>query len=309
MVEKEKKSRPIGIILLVILHLIEGIYGVVIGVLVVQKMGGLPIIVFSITLSVAYVLISYGLWCFINWARNMAIIFALFALTKGIVGLIGGDLWMVFWIALYGVIIWYLLRPQTKIMFNVKVLSGKLETLRTVMTNILVSVAIGIVVYPTISEDIIASLGGALGNVLRSVGGGIVFTAFPEMFRPKIIVSLATGVIFAMPYLLTKVSRFVANRFCSASKKWFISLSVAATVSFFLGIALGWQVFLPLILKIATHYWEGLPSVRSYLLASLGIVFATGILPQIPLFFFAFRAANRKGVPQNLDVKNEVRRL
>lgn len=71
-------------------------------------------------------LLGWGLWKLKNWARIVTIvlmglgaIFLVFGLLSMLMHFnIFGLLWNCFWLAIYGVIIWYLLQPNVKAAFE-----------------------------------------------------------------------------------------------------------------------------------------------------------------------------------------------
>lgn len=76
--------------------------------------------------AVICALLGWGLWALKNWARIITIVLLALDIALGLLGLVGtlthfnlfAVIWSVFWIAVYGLIIWYLLKPEVKAAFQ-----------------------------------------------------------------------------------------------------------------------------------------------------------------------------------------------
>jgi uncharacterized membrane protein (DUF2068 family) len=72
------------------------------------------------------VLVGWGLWVLKEWARIVTIVLSAIGALFQLPGLfsalghfrIGSFIWIAFWIAVYVVIIWYLLKPEVKSAFK-----------------------------------------------------------------------------------------------------------------------------------------------------------------------------------------------
>jgi hypothetical protein len=71
-------------------------------------------------------LVGWGLWKLKNWARIITIICMALGIAGGLFGLVGifahftvfGLIWTVVWLAIYALIIWYLVKPDVKAAFQ-----------------------------------------------------------------------------------------------------------------------------------------------------------------------------------------------
>ncbi len=71
-------------------------------------------------------LLGWGLWTLKNWARIVTIVLMGINILFALLGLLGTLahfnlftlIWTLFWIAVYGLIIWYLLKPDVKAAFQ-----------------------------------------------------------------------------------------------------------------------------------------------------------------------------------------------
>ena len=82
--------------------------------------------VFCFIFAVISALLGWGLWKLKNWARIITIIFEVIFILLSLLGLLGilahfniiSLIWTLFWIAIYCLIIWYLLKPDVKAAFK-----------------------------------------------------------------------------------------------------------------------------------------------------------------------------------------------
>jgi hypothetical protein len=83
--------------------------------------------VFFLIIAVLYGLMGWGLWTLKNWARIIALVFAVLGLCFGVLGLLGSLLAMevislflqLVSVGINGLITWYLLQPHVKRAFGV----------------------------------------------------------------------------------------------------------------------------------------------------------------------------------------------
>jgi len=114
------KGKPIGIIGCTFYVFLDGIYGLIICILIKRFVGSQILFLVSCGLSLLDFLIGWGLLKFKNWARILAIINFGFSITTGAFRLaLRRDLWMIIKIAIgYGMIL-YLTRSKTKELFQI----------------------------------------------------------------------------------------------------------------------------------------------------------------------------------------------
>lgn len=82
--------------------------------------------VFMIIMGAVGALVGFGLWKLKGWARIVAIVLAAISGAFQLLGLLGSlahfnlfaVVWSLFWLAIDGLIIWYLLKPEVKAAFQ-----------------------------------------------------------------------------------------------------------------------------------------------------------------------------------------------
>jgi hypothetical protein len=147
--EETHMGRPVGVTILAILDFLGALACIGLGILMFvggglgaiagsqasEGSGGLGALVGAMgaAAGVAFLffgliafLLGWGLWKLKNWARIITIILMALSIAGSLFGLVGifahfslfGLIWFVFWLALYALIIWYLLKPEVKAAFQ-----------------------------------------------------------------------------------------------------------------------------------------------------------------------------------------------
>jgi hypothetical protein len=92
---------------------------------IVAGLGAALGVVFLVCAAIS-ALLGWGLWTLKNWARIITIVLLALDIGLSLLGLVGtlthfnlfALIWSVFWIAVYALIIWYLLKPEVKAAFQ-----------------------------------------------------------------------------------------------------------------------------------------------------------------------------------------------
>ena len=124
---KTKRQMPTGVKVISILYYIGAVISLTFGILLVAGAGaiadyltqfmmidilgsGLLIIagIILIVMAIVDFFIGRGLWKGMNWARILAVIFAVIGLISSLINLIGGDFTQIFSLVIDGLIGWYL---------------------------------------------------------------------------------------------------------------------------------------------------------------------------------------------------------
>lgn len=141
-------GRPVGVTILAILYFL-GALGCILGGILSMVGGGLAATlgnqagsqgagaailgalgaaagVVILILGALYVLLGWGMWKLKNWARIITIILMALGVAGALFGVVGllahfsvfGLVLTVFWLAIYSLIIWYLVKPDVKAAFQ-----------------------------------------------------------------------------------------------------------------------------------------------------------------------------------------------
>jgi hypothetical protein len=147
--EERHMGRPVGVTILAILDFLGALACIGLGILmfvggglgalagsqatdgsggvgaIVGALGAAAGVVFLICGAISF-LLGWGLWKLKNWARIVTIVFMALGIAGALFGLVGifahftvfGLIWTVFWLAIYALIIWYLVKPEVKAAFQ-----------------------------------------------------------------------------------------------------------------------------------------------------------------------------------------------
>lgn len=107
-------------------------------------------------------------------------------------------------------------------------------------------------------------------------------------FSAHIIVSLIAGIIFAFPYLLWEVWRFISPGLKTAERnmaRWFI---FAASLLFFIGVLFGYYVISPLSINFFLNYQVSgevlnSPTLSTYISLITSVLIACGAVFELPI--------------------------
>jgi sec-independent protein translocase protein TatC len=115
-----------------------------------------------------------------------------------------------------------------------------------------------------------------------------IFTGLPEAFFVYLKLSLFGGILLASPVLLWEVWCFVAPGLYDQEKKYVYPFVIFSTLLFATGVSFGYFVVFPIAFKFFMGYSseiiKPLPSIKEYLNFSCKLLFAFGVVFELPLF-------------------------
>jgi hypothetical protein len=121
------RSRPLGVTIVAILMIIEGIFlilggisGIAVGGIVADELGGAIIAASSVglVLGIAGLFIAWGLISGKGWAWIITIIITIIMVIVNIISIASGRYEHIFGLIINGVILYYMYRPQVKAYFG-----------------------------------------------------------------------------------------------------------------------------------------------------------------------------------------------
>jgi uncharacterized membrane protein (DUF2068 family) len=140
LVDKLQKNRPLGVTIVAILMIISGVISLVGGSL--GLIGGIALSVLAndpefgifgaglvaissviIALGIASLVVAWGLFRGKGWAWLITVIIAIISIVFSIVGIASGQLHSIVTLIIYGVIVYYMYRPEVKSYFGRQKLS------------------------------------------------------------------------------------------------------------------------------------------------------------------------------------------
>jgi len=182
-----------------------------------------------------------------------------------------------------------------------------LEELRRRLVVSAIAVGIGFVISYFFSEHLFDILVAPLRRVLPEESH-LIFTNLPEMFFVYLKVSFLAGVILAAPVIFYEMWLFIAPGLYQKEKRFVIPFVACSTILFVSGALFGYLVVFPFgfrfFMGFSSGYIQALPSVREYFSFSIKLLFAFGVVFELPVVLFFL---TRMGIvtPQYLRKKRK----
>ena len=115
----------------------------------------------------------------------------------------------------------------------------------------------------------------------------MIYTGLHEAFFTYVKVSFFAGLFLAFPVILAQFWLFVAPGLYKHEKQVFLPFLIITPVLFFIGGALAYKFVFPLAFKFflgfVTPTIEALPSLKEYLSLVIKLIFAFGLVFELPV--------------------------
>ena len=164
-----------------------------------------------------------------------------------------------------------------------------LEELRKRLIACAIAVGIGFVISYFFSERLFRLLIMPLREAMPE-SDQLIFTNLPEMFLTYLKVAFIAGILAAAPIIFYELWMFVAPGLYQKEKRYAIPFVVSSTILFVGGSLFGYFVVFPFgfkfFLGFANEYVKALPSVKQYFSFSMKLLFAFGIVFELPVVVF-----------------------
>lgn len=164
-----------------------------------------------------------------------------------------------------------------------------LEELRKRLVICAIGVGAGFVIAYIFSERLFQLLVAPLKAVMPE-GDQMIFTNLPEMFFAYIKVAFIAGILAAAPLIFYQLWMFIAPGLYQKEKKMAIPFVISSTILFVGGALFGYFVVFPFGFKFfigfSNEYVKALPSVKQYFSFSMKLLFAFGIVFELPVIIF-----------------------
>ncbi|MFZ7113448.1 MAG: twin-arginine translocase subunit TatC [Desulfatiglandales bacterium] len=164
-----------------------------------------------------------------------------------------------------------------------------LEELRKRLIASAVAAGIGFVVCYIFSEELFELLVIPLKKQMPA-GDRLIFTNLPEMFFIYLKTAFVSGILLVSPYIFYQLWLFIAPGLYKNEKKYVIPFVIFSTVLFAVGSLFGYFVVFPFGFKFfmgfANEYIQALPSVKQYFSFAIKLLFAFGIIFELPVVTF-----------------------
>ena len=164
-----------------------------------------------------------------------------------------------------------------------------LEELRKRLIYCAISVGIGFLVTYIFSEDIFTILIMPLKKSLPE-SDKLIFTNLPEMFITYIKTSFIAGILLSSPVIFYQMWMFIAPGLYQNEKRYVVPFVLFSTILFVGGALFGYFIVFPFgfrfFLGYANDYIQALPSVKQYFSFSTKLLFAFGIVFELPVVIY-----------------------
>ncbi len=116
----------------------------------------------------------------------------------------------------------------------------------------------------------------------------LIYTGLPEAFFTYLKVAFLAGILLAIPVIMYQFWMFIAPGLYDKEKRWAIPIVVLSSVFFLGGAMFGYFVVFPFGFKFfmgfASDAIKPLPSMKEYMGFSTKLLFAFGLVFEMPLF-------------------------
>ena len=127
-------------------------------------------------------------------------------------------------------------------------------------------------------------------DALTEVPGRLVFIDVTEMFGVAMKVSLVSGVVVALPILLSQVVLFVAPGLTPREKRYLYGFLPSVLLSFAAGAAFGYYVLIPPAINFLVNFGGDIaePTIRvsNYVNLVVMLLFWMGVVFETPVIMF-----------------------
>jgi sec-independent protein translocase protein TatC len=160
-----------------------------------------------------------------------------------------------------------------------------IELRNRLMISVL-AILIGFLACYGFAEEIFNFLVVPLRKVLGP-DAKMIYTGLHEAFFTYVKVSFFAGLFLSFPVIMTQMWLFVAPGLYKHEKEVFLPFLIITPFLFFLGGALAYQFVFPLAFKFflgfVTPTIEALPSLKEYLSLVIKLIFAFGLVFELPV--------------------------
>ncbi len=182
-----------------------------------------------------------------------------------------------------------------------------LEELRQRLIATAIAVGVGFVICYIFSERLFEILVIPLKANLPE-GDRLIFTNLPEMFFTYLKTGFIGGILLVAPYVFYQLWMFIAPGLYQKEKKYVFPFVFFSTLLFVGGALFGYFVVFPFgfkfFLGFANDYIQALPSVKQYFSFAIKLLFAFGIVFELPVVVF-FLAKMGLVTPELLRTKRK----
>jgi sec-independent protein translocase protein TatC len=165
-----------------------------------------------------------------------------------------------------------------------------LNELRVRLVRCLIAAFVGFLACYAFAEKLFMLLMMPLITLLEPSGGSLIYTGLPEAFFTHLKVAALAGLFVASPYIFYQIWMFIAPGLYEGERKYMIPIALCSALCFVTGALFGYFVVFPFgfqfFLGYASEVIRPMPSVKEYFSFSTSMLFAFGLIFELPLFMF-----------------------
>lgn len=163
-----------------------------------------------------------------------------------------------------------------------------LEEFRKCLVRSLLALVVGFGICYPFSTQIFKVLMDPMVRVLKT--SKFIYTYPPEAFFTYIKVSIVAGIFVISPYIFMQVWAFVSPGLYQHERKYMIPIAFLSAVFFVTGALFGYFIVFPFgfdfFASFSNENIQFTPKLSEYLSFSLKLLFAFGVIFELPLFIF-----------------------
>jgi len=164
-----------------------------------------------------------------------------------------------------------------------------LEELRQRLIYCAIAIGVGFVIAYIFSEDLFKILISPLKEQLPGQDR-LIFTNLPEMFLTYIKTAFIGSILLSSPIIFYQLWMFVAPGLYQKEKQYVVPFVIFSSLLFVGGGLFGYFIVFPFgfrfFLSFANDYIQALPSVQQYFSFSMKLIFAFGVVFELPVIIF-----------------------
>jgi len=167
-------------------------------------------------------------------------------------------------------------------------LFGHLNDLRKRLTRSAIAMLVGFLACYAFAGQMLRILMQPMLDALKQ--SHFIYTLPTEAFFTEMKVAFVAGIFAASPYIFFQIWQFVAPGLYSHERRWIIPIALASALFFTVGALFGYFVVFPFGFEFFASYTSEIlvftPKLDEYLDFVLKLLFAFGIVFELPLFLF-----------------------
>jgi sec-independent protein translocase protein TatC len=167
--------------------------------------------------------------------------------------------------------------------------TSHLEELRSRLVRCVVAAFIGFLACYGFAQELFGLLMSPLVAVMPPESA-LIYTGLPEGFFTYIKVAFLAGIFVVSPYIFYQLWMFIAPGLYSEERRYMLPVAFFSALFFVSGALFGYFIVFPLgfefFMGFATDMIRPMPSLKEYFSFSVKLLFAFGLVFELPLFIF-----------------------